>query len=618
MVEKVDQTLPGRESSHALPHKPSVPLKASKKRKQNPSSKPSSAVYKVPRPRQPRQPRGSQKPGMQKKEDLSGVFSITKPNRLNRLESFEAKKTSNTSESTVGSAPYGLGQTYQAEYPGENAGIPTSNVQDKNGLADQSLQNVQYVSSITFQDALRKRKDCHDELSSRDRNVINPMDLLQNNVSVLLDSNPQDGEGLQSSKMHGNVKSNESPRNALGFQPNREKGSLTLIEGKKNSLNQLGDPNFDVLDNDEFPFDDEGFPSSSKEFYLTNEDFLLDENDDFQLNIDDTTFSSIDECFPWSDADLEEMIQLTDASHELGSSCFNQALKGTTSDPWLLEGDEDIDMLFSTYAFDSQKIIPYKDENSYGIATNEVDAVSSSPYLNFKCYQAEDIYEDDELENELSKITTTIDSGVQDSSLPAPSITPTKEVEPVSHTAIIPLRQASSSEKIGEIPYLVSFNTQGKPIPFVRPPFTKPIRDRSPILGLSSRMVLRVCFRIGEALNAAAIASRNNVDTVIELYACVMASSRETDSFKQCFTFADIFMHEKPPFLLGNYTLWRGVELWDHDSRAFLGENNKRKMARVIGRINRNEEKTGWIMTMMNIWQADWEDIGIAKGIVCP
>ncbi|KAL8780068.1 MAG: hypothetical protein Q9213_006627 [Squamulea squamosa] len=167
------------------------------------------------------------------------------------------------------------------------------------------------------------------------------------------------------------------------------------------------------------------------------------------------------------------------------------------------------------------------------------------------------------------------------------------------------------------IPHLVSFDENGAPIPFIHPVFPVPIRDRSPILGLSSKTVLRTCFRIGEALNAGSTALRTRTDAVIELYARVTSSERPAGSVKQLFQFADIFSPDKPPFLKGTYGLWKGVPLWDADSKVFLGEKGKGKMCRVVGRIGREERSRGLEMTVLSVWEADWEDVGIVKGIYC-
>lgn len=168
-----------------------------------------------------------------------------------------------------------------------------------------------------------------------------------------------------------------------------------------------------------------------------------------------------------------------------------------------------------------------------------------------------------------------------------------------------------------DIPHKVSFDQNGNPIPFVRPPFAPPIRDRSPVIGLSNRTVLRACFRIGEALNAGSTALRTKTDAVIELYARVVHSERPPGSVKQQFQFADIFSSDKPPFLKGTYGLWKGVELWDLDSKVFLGEKGQGKMARVVGRMVRDEKTRDLEMMMLSVWEADWDDVGICKGHYC-
>ncbi|KAL8968997.1 MAG: hypothetical protein Q9183_002204 [Haloplaca sp. 2 TL-2023] len=175
--------------------------------------------------------------------------------------------------------------------------------------------------------------------------------------------------------------------------------------------------------------------------------------------------------------------------------------------------------------------------------------------------------------------------------------------------------QRSSLPKPLNVPHQVSFDEQtGAPIPFVRPPFPSSVRDRSTVLGLTSNTRLRTCFRIGEALNAASTALRSNQDVVIEVYVRVLHSERPAGSVKQQFRFSDIFVPDKPPYLKGSYGLWKGNRLWDEDSRGFLGDQAKPKMARVVGRMVRDDQGNGMEMRVLSIWEADWEDVGICKG----
>ncbi|KAL9613366.1 MAG: hypothetical protein Q9167_002069 [Letrouitia subvulpina] len=185
-------------------------------------------------------------------------------------------------------------------------------------------------------------------------------------------------------------------------------------------------------------------------------------------------------------------------------------------------------------------------------------------------------------------------------------------------------RKTSLSPKVypspdgeGRASHIIDFNADGSPIPFVRPPFPVPIGHRSPIVGLHPRTVLRTCFRIGEALNVASVALRSDFEAIVELYARVLHSERPHDSVKQHFHLADLFIGGKPPFLQGTYSLWKGCKPWDMDAAAFLGETGKGKMARLVGRIRPDEKKEALEMLILSVWEIDWEDVGIAKGIVC-
>ena len=154
-------------------------------------------------------------------------------------------------------------------------------------------------------------------------------------------------------------------------------------------------------------------------------------------------------------------------------------------------------------------------------------------------------------------------------------------------------------------------------LPFARPAFPVAVRDRSPIVGLSRTTHLRLCFRIGEALNAGCAGARHNLDVIVELYARVNYSERDSDGIKQHFQFADLFTSERPPFLNGSFSVWKGIELWDYDSKAFLGNRGIGKIARIIGRIRRDEKTKSWKLVILSIWKATWDDVEYAKGIVC-
>lgn len=146
--------------------------------------------------------------------------------------------------------------------------------------------------------------------------------------------------------------------------------------------------------------------------------------------------------------------------------------------------------------------------------------------------------------------------------------------------------------------------------PIVRPPFPIAVRDRSPIIGLSSNTLLRTCFRIGEIINQCSQMLRTGKAVIFELYARVLESER-TD-MQQTFTFCDLF-HAKPPHVKGTYhaTIWASVQLFEYDASRLL---QKGRICRCIGTMKRVDRE--WVMTILNIWEATWEDVQWVQGIV--
>jgi hypothetical protein len=158
--------------------------------------------------------------------------------------------------------------------------------------------------------------------------------------------------------------------------------------------------------------------------------------------------------------------------------------------------------------------------------------------------------------------------------------------------------------------------------PIIRPPFPKPIRDRSPLIGVSSSLVLKTCFRIGECLNAGCTSARNSntqsSDTILlELYAKVVSSQRDANGVTQHFVLADLFHEKRGPFLNATCETWKGSELWEYDCGRFLGaeRDGEKKICRAVGRMKREGSK--WRFVVLNIWEATWEDIEFVRSIVC-
>ena len=235
---------------------------------------------------------------------------------------------------------------------------------------------------------------------------------------------------------------------------------------------------------------------------------------------------------------------------------------------------------------------------------------------------SENCFDDNDLDDGLIDLTVDESKEFKFTSPVPPAKRPlSPKLQWLSPKSYTPAKSSRIPMSNNDHPHLVPVDSHGNALPFTRPPFPKPVQDRSPILGLTNRTVLRICFRIGEALNAAAVASRGNVDAIIELYARVVSSSREASGgYKQYFQFGDLFT-DRPPYLSGTYSFWKGVGIWDNDSKRLVGEEGRGKMVRVLGRIKKTEpgqgQGPGVEMVVLSIWEVDWEDVGVAKGIVC-
>ncbi|KAK1068235.1 hypothetical protein LTR74_005733 [Friedmanniomyces endolithicus] len=156
-------------------------------------------------------------------------------------------------------------------------------------------------------------------------------------------------------------------------------------------------------------------------------------------------------------------------------------------------------------------------------------------------------------------------------------------------------------------------NAQSRPKRIVRIAFPASVLDRSPVFGAANSTTLRVCFRVGEALNAGCLAVRSNKDVLLELYARVMESRREEKPGRhQHLVFHDLY-HDKPPYLTGTYDLWDQSRLWELDSRVFLKPKNEGVICRAVARMKRDGMK--WKLEVLSIWEASREDVEHVAGI---
>jgi hypothetical protein len=150
--------------------------------------------------------------------------------------------------------------------------------------------------------------------------------------------------------------------------------------------------------------------------------------------------------------------------------------------------------------------------------------------------------------------------------------------------------------------------------PFARPNFPARVRDRSPTPGLSSNLILRTCFRIGEVIKVGSACDALVQETIVELFARVTKSLREINTTKQRFEFADLF-HDRPPFINGTLENFKVCALQETESSRLSGEGSPGKMVRCIGRIKRDLTRKCWMLHVINIRATDWEEVRHTKRI---
>ncbi|KAK0743239.1 hypothetical protein B0T18DRAFT_430565 [Schizothecium vesticola] len=142
---------------------------------------------------------------------------------------------------------------------------------------------------------------------------------------------------------------------------------------------------------------------------------------------------------------------------------------------------------------------------------------------------------------------------------------------------------------------------------------SSPVKDKSPIPGLSKLVVVQICFRIGELVNRASKCRSANQDAIFELYARVKSSSRDSSGRVQHFEFMDLFK-SYPPHLAGTLSGWKRGSLVDEQSAAFLAITDP-KMCRCICKMRRvtKGKHTSWVLEVMSIRETVWDNVDWIK-----
>ncbi|KAL9621503.1 MAG: hypothetical protein Q9160_004033 [Pyrenula sp. 1 TL-2023] len=167
--------------------------------------------------------------------------------------------------------------------------------------------------------------------------------------------------------------------------------------------------------------------------------------------------------------------------------------------------------------------------------------------------------------------------------------------------------------------------------PFARSSFAEPMSRQSLLPSATPEIRMLTYFRTPAMLKALSSTSSPTTRILLEAYCLVCASARQ--GCIQRFVFADLFFSDTCPTLNGTYKGWQGSELWEHDSGVFLADSiqSSPKMCRAIitpspgnggpkgmadkgkGPIERGQSIE---VQVLNIWEANWEDVRFVKGIV--
>jgi hypothetical protein len=178
-----------------------------------------------------------------------------------------------------------------------------------------------------------------------------------------------------------------------------------------------------------------------------------------------------------------------------------------------------------------------------------------------------------------------------------------------STEAFYPPATIASPDNFAQTLPLVESDEYSPLKPFARPGFPSKVLDRSSITGISSNIILRTCFRIGEALREGALCGGLGQDAIIELFARVVDSSQDITPTKLYFEFADLF-HDRPPFIRGTLENNKISSLQETESRMLLGVNGPAPMVRCLGRLKRvTAGPPGWMLYIINIRPSDWEEV---------
>lgn len=152
--------------------------------------------------------------------------------------------------------------------------------------------------------------------------------------------------------------------------------------------------------------------------------------------------------------------------------------------------------------------------------------------------------------------------------------------------------------------------------PLTRPAFPCPLRNKSPVEGISNSNVLMTCFRVGSVFQEVAHCLRADQEVTFELFARVSYTSREKALRIQHFQFVDLY-EDQPPYVSGLLTGWKNNSALEKESAMFLDESMERMCRCICRRRTITKPEIRWDLEVLRIRPTSWKEIESVRGVIC-
>ncbi|KKY20470.1 putative sequence orphan [Phaeomoniella chlamydospora] len=284
-------------------------------------------------------------------------------------------------------------------------------------------------------------------------------------------------------------------------------------------------------------------------------------------------------------------------------------------------------------ALEHAKLLP---NTSAGYMTSTIDHLTSEGTQIEHNAGGSSVPEDDDFAIDASIFDTVMDDEAENGSFmcndkgrkrsPEPDHLHGPKMKQSTRSPPSPIINSASAIDLTQSPHKTLRSDSGQPNPFVRAAFPAASAPSPLVPNLNPYRRILACFRMADLLRSSATSNA----PMLEVFASVTSSRRHED--KQYFTFSDLFFPSRPPEVHGSYTGWKGVDLYEDDTKPFLeAKPNAVVLCRAIcillkksspvpgpatGDMFRIAHTTDLHLKVLNIWPATWDDVEYTRGMV--